>query len=88
MKPVILWMIALAAVPGSALAQNIAGTWQGTLKTGPQELRIVFKITLDDDKLKAVILQHRSKIAGPNRQCDHQRRFDRKNDNCHAERHL
>ncbi len=56
MKPVMLWMIALAALPGSAFeAQNIAGTWQGTLKTGPQELRVVFKITMDDDKLKAVL---------------------------------
>jgi uncharacterized protein (TIGR03435 family) len=48
------WMIALAALPGSALqAQNIAGTWQGALRSGPQELRVVFKIALDDDKLKA-----------------------------------
>jgi uncharacterized protein (TIGR03435 family) len=50
-----LWTIALAALPGSALqAQNITGAWQGTLKAGPQDLRIVIKISLDDDKLKAV----------------------------------
>lgn len=51
-----LWMIALAALPGSALlAQNITGAWQGTLKAGPQELRIVIKISLEDDKPKAVM---------------------------------
>jgi uncharacterized protein (TIGR03435 family) len=50
-----LWTIALAALPGSALqAQNITGAWQGTLKAGPQDLRIVIKISLDDDKLKAI----------------------------------
>ncbi|HVO96575.1 MAG TPA: TIGR03435 family protein [Bryobacteraceae bacterium] len=51
-----LWMMAMAALPGSALhAQNITGTWQGSLKAGPQELRTVIKISLDDDKLKAVM---------------------------------
>jgi uncharacterized protein (TIGR03435 family) len=51
-----LWMIALAALSVSALhAQNIAGTWQGTLKVGPQDVRTVFKISLEDDKLKAVL---------------------------------
>jgi|SRR5579871_5028411 len=48
-------IIALAALSGGALfAQNITGSWQGTLKAGPQELRIVIKISLDNDKLKAV----------------------------------
>jgi len=43
------------SLPGSALhAQNITGTWQGSLRDGPQELRIVIKISLEDDKLKAV----------------------------------
>jgi uncharacterized protein (TIGR03435 family) len=56
MKKLMLWMIALAALPGSALqAQNITGSWQGTLEAGPQKLRVVFKISLDDDKLKAVL---------------------------------
>jgi uncharacterized protein (TIGR03435 family) len=51
-----LGMIALAALPVSALqAQNMIGAWQGTLKPGPQDLRIVVKISLDDDKLKAVM---------------------------------
>jgi uncharacterized protein (TIGR03435 family) len=48
-------ILALAALSGGALfAQNITGTWQGTLKAGPQELRIVIKVSLDNDKLKAV----------------------------------
>ncbi len=50
------WMFALAALSGGALqAQNITGTWQGSLQ-GPQgpPLRIVIKISLEDDKLKAV----------------------------------
>jgi uncharacterized protein (TIGR03435 family) len=56
----ILWMIALIALCGSALSgsaygQTITGAWQGTLKVGPQDLRIVIKLSLDDDKLKAVM---------------------------------
>jgi uncharacterized protein (TIGR03435 family) len=48
-------MIALTALSGGALfGQNITGNWQGALKAGAQELRIVIKISLDDDKLKAV----------------------------------
>jgi bla regulator protein blaR1 len=60
MKKLIPWMIALAALPGSALfAQNLTGAWQGTL-TPPaaagKELRIVIKITTTDaDTLKAVL---------------------------------
>ncbi len=51
-----LSVFALAALPGSALqAQNITGTWQGSLQ-GPKgpPLRVVMKISLEDDKLKAV----------------------------------
>jgi uncharacterized protein (TIGR03435 family) len=45
-----------AALAAAALhAQNITGTWQGTLKAGPRELRTVYKISLEDDKLKAVM---------------------------------
>jgi uncharacterized protein (TIGR03435 family) len=48
-------ILALAALSAGALfAQNITGSWQGTLKAGPQELRMVVKISLDNDKLKAV----------------------------------
>jgi uncharacterized protein (TIGR03435 family) len=53
-KKLMLWMIALAALLGSALqAQNITGNWQGTLQAGPQKVRIVFKIALENDKLTA-----------------------------------
>ena len=56
MKKLTLWMMALAALPGSALqAQNITGNWQGTLQAGPQKVRIVFKIALENDKLKATL---------------------------------
>lgn len=57
MKQLMLSILALAATPGSALlAQNIAGTWQGSLP-GPQGpgLRLMMKITrADDGSLKAV----------------------------------
>ena len=49
----ILSFVALLA--SSLHAQNITGTWQGTLKAGPQDLRIVVKVSLEDDKLKAVM---------------------------------
>jgi uncharacterized protein (TIGR03435 family) len=56
MKRLMFGIIALAALPGSALqAQNFIGAWQGTLKAGPQELRTVIKISLEDDKLKATL---------------------------------
>lgn len=56
MKKLMLWMIALGTMSGSALqAQNVTGSWQGTLQAGPQKLRIVFKISLEDDKLKATL---------------------------------
>jgi len=55
----LLWMTAFAAGTGGALfAQNIAGTWQGSLQ-GPQgraPLRIVMKISrADEESLKAVM---------------------------------
>jgi len=51
-----LWIIAFATLSGGALqAQNITGAWQGTLEAGPQKLRIVVKISLEDDKLKATL---------------------------------
>jgi uncharacterized protein (TIGR03435 family) len=56
MKKLTLWMIALVALLGSALqAQNITGNWQGTLQAGPQKLRIIFKIALENDSLKAAL---------------------------------
>jgi len=56
MKKLLLWIIALAALPGSALlAQNLNGSWQGTLEPGPRKLRIVIKVSLENDKPKAVM---------------------------------
>ena len=56
MKCWMLWILVLAALPGSALqAQNITGNWQGTLQAGPQKVRIVFKIALENDKLTATL---------------------------------
>src|ERR1700684_3842742 len=57
----LLWSIfALSALPGSALlAQNITGTWQGTLKAngpnGSMDVRTVMKISrADNESLKGV----------------------------------
>jgi uncharacterized protein (TIGR03435 family) len=36
-------------------AQDITGTWQGSLKAGAREERIVFKISLQENHLKAVM---------------------------------
>jgi len=58
MKKLMLWIIALAALPGGGalFAQSLTGTWQGTLQAGGRELRTVFKIsTTDADTLKAVL---------------------------------
>jgi uncharacterized protein (TIGR03435 family) len=49
-KLILLWVIGVTALQ----AQTITGTWQGTLKPGAQDLRLAIKISLDDDKLKAV----------------------------------
>lgn len=44
-----LWLGAIAALLSSALgAQDIAGDWQGTLKAGPQDLRIIVRIAKAD----------------------------------------
>src|SRR5260370_1150515 len=63
MKKLMLGIIALMALSFSPVsAQNITGTWQGTLKPPPQAppgangLRIVIKIsTTEADKLAAVL---------------------------------
>jgi hypothetical protein len=48
-------IIALLALSGGALhGQNVTGARQGTVKSGPGEFRVVIKISLDDDHLKAV----------------------------------
>src|ERR1039458_1536240 len=47
MKKLMPWMVALAALSGDALlAQDLTGTWQGTLALpGGKELRLVVKVT-------------------------------------------
>jgi len=57
MTKVMLWMVALAVLPqGALLAQNLTGTWQGSLQVQPETLRIVIKISrADDASLKAVL---------------------------------
>ncbi len=48
MKKILLWLIVLAALSGSALcAQDIAGTWQGTLHAN-KGFRVVLKISKSD----------------------------------------
>ena len=61
MRRLLLSIFALSALPGSTLlAQNITGTWQGTLKVnlpnGSADFRTVMKISLGDNGgLKAVL---------------------------------
>jgi hypothetical protein len=56
MKKLTLWMMALAALQGTALqAQNITGNWQGTLEVPQRKVRVVFKIALENDKLQATL---------------------------------
>src|SRR5262245_61173023 len=53
MKKILLWMIVFASAAGSALqAQDIAGTWQGTLQPpgGGPTLRIVMQISRAADQ--------------------------------------
>src|SRR5580765_7736228 len=60
MQRLLLPILALLALPGSALlAQNITGTWQGTLKVngtnGSADVRTVMKISrADNESLKGV----------------------------------
>lgn len=57
----VIRMLVMAALAcGSLHAQNPVGTWQGTLRVGPQSvgpqsLRLVIKIALVDDKLAATL---------------------------------
>jgi pimeloyl-ACP methyl ester carboxylesterase len=54
MKRVFLILL-LAAAPFAAMAQDITGAWNGTLKAGGQELRIVFNITESDGIYEATM---------------------------------
>jgi hypothetical protein len=43
MKKLTVWLVALAALQGTALqAQNLTGSWQGTLEVGQRKVRLVF----------------------------------------------
>jgi uncharacterized protein (TIGR03435 family) len=56
MKKLLAIVMAFAIMCGSALlAQDVAGTWQGTIKAGAKDLRIVMKLTGDDGRWKAVM---------------------------------
>jgi uncharacterized protein (TIGR03435 family) len=71
MQRLLLSIIALSALPGSALlAQNITGTWQGTLKVngpnGSVDLRAVMKISrADNESLKGVFYPNIDQAAVP-----------------------
>ena len=53
MKRLTLWMIALAALPtGTLFAQDITGTWQGSLG----DFRMVFKISQADNQSLTAVL--------------------------------
>src|SRR5215471_19098578 len=56
MKRCMRWAVSLVLSAGALFAQNIVGTWQGTLQV-PQlgrDLRIVLKVSrADDESLKA-----------------------------------
>src|SRR5262249_46612335 len=56
MKRAIWCMLLIGASYASALqTRDIAGTWQGTLRAGARELRIVMKISKDTGDLKALM---------------------------------
>jgi uncharacterized protein (TIGR03435 family) len=56
MKSAVLFVVALFAAAGCILrAQDVAGTWQGTLHDDKQELRLVIKITNGDGKLSGTM---------------------------------
>jgi uncharacterized protein (TIGR03435 family) len=55
MKKLLRSLAALALSGSGLLAQNLDATWQGTLQVGQRSLRLVFKISLADDKLKATM---------------------------------
>jgi hypothetical protein len=56
MKKSLLGGLVLAAVSGSALfAQDLTGSWQGTLETPQRPLRLVFKIEKGPDQALKVV---------------------------------
>jgi uncharacterized protein (TIGR03435 family) len=57
MKKLMLWMLVFGGFGGILQAQDIAGTWQGTLQPpgAPRGLRLVMQISKENDQLKAVL---------------------------------
>ncbi len=56
MKRAFINLLLTTLITGAAYAQNIVGDWQGTLKAGAAELRLVLHITkADDGSLKATL---------------------------------
>jgi len=55
MKKLMLAVVACLVLAGSALAQNVVGTWQGVLKTSKKDLRTIVVVAKDDGKLKATM---------------------------------
>jgi uncharacterized protein (TIGR03435 family) len=54
MKKMLLCLIALITLTGSAMrAQDITGSWQGTLHAPNKDLRTILVVSKDDGKLKA-----------------------------------
>jgi len=51
MKKLTLWMVAFAALTGALHAQDITGTWQGTMTQSGKDLRIVLKIAKTENVL-------------------------------------
>jgi len=86
MKKWMLWMIVLQGI--ASQAQNLTGSWQGTLKPGTRELRIVIKIALDDDKLKATTYSIRSGCTADPRKRHHSERLNYQDDRCRDRREL
>jgi len=56
MKKLLVWIVALMQLSGGALlAQDMTGTWQGTLAVGGRELRIAYKIVKEGNTLKTTM---------------------------------
>lgn len=55
MKKAVLCILAVLALAVPAHAQQIAGTWQGTLADGKDSLRVVVKITDDEKRLRGTL---------------------------------
>jgi uncharacterized protein (TIGR03435 family) len=57
MKKLMLWIVMVAASATALQAQDISGTWQGSLQPpgAPNALRLVMKISKEADQLKAIL---------------------------------